>query len=331
MRRMLRMLMLMAALASFLPAAPAGASNAGDGHWVNPISDVCWKCLFPMTLGNIRLASGPQPDTSNPGSPIQICPVGVLYRIGLAIGYWEPMAMTDVTREPGVMVNMGGFKINLGRTGTGSAGQSDRPAAGAFYHVHWYKYPLIWWLNIITSIACLQTGDLDIAYLSEVDPMWNDSTLSMIINPEAALFGNLVAQAACAADATASSAGLPLSPLFWCAGAQGSMYPLTGYTSGEFSPLESSLLVSERMAFKLHREGLVMNSIGADNAVCNQYPSPIMPKERWRYQMVNMYPETGNCHPFGASTQLWGTTHNTPQSKKNFGYLMWRKRNCVFL
>jgi hypothetical protein len=34
--------------------------------------------------------------------------------------------------------------------------------------------------------------------------------------------------------------------------------------------------------------------------------------------------------PFGASTQLWGTTHN-PQSKKNFGYLMWRKRNCVFL
>jgi conjugal transfer pilus assembly protein TraU len=86
----------------------------------------------------------------------------------------------------------------------------------------------------------MQTGDMDIAYLSEVDPMWNDSTLSMIINPEAALFGNLIAQAACAADAAASSAGLPLSPLFWCAGAQGSMYPFTGYTSGEFSPLESS-------------------------------------------------------------------------------------------
>ena len=172
---------------------------------------------------------------------------------------------------------------------------------------------------------------MDIAYLSEVDPLWNDSTLSMLINPEAALFGNLVAQGACAADAAAASAGLPLSPLFWCAGSQGSMYPLTGYTSGEFSPLEASLLVGERMAFKMHREGLVWNSIGADTAVCNQYPSPIIPKERWRYQMVNMYPETNNCHPFGASTQLWGTTHNSPSSKKNFGYLFWRKRNCVFL
>lgn len=73
--------------------------------------------------------------------------------------------MVDVTREPGVMVNMGGFKIDLGRTGTGTAGQSDRPAAGTFYHVHWYKYPLIFWLNIITSLGCLQTGDMDIAYL----------------------------------------------------------------------------------------------------------------------------------------------------------------------
>jgi hypothetical protein len=44
---------------------------------------------------------------------------------------------------------------------------------------------------------------MDIAYLSEVDPLWNDSTLSMLINPEAALFGNLIAQGACAADAAA--------------------------------------------------------------------------------------------------------------------------------
>ncbi|CRL46829.1 hypothetical protein SGGMMB4_05793 (plasmid) [Sodalis glossinidius str. 'morsitans'] len=27
----------------------------------------------------------------------------------------------------------------------------------------------------------------------------------------------------------------------------------------------------------------------------------------------------------------WEIDHNTPVSKKNFGYLLWRKRNCVFL
>lgn len=310
--------------------ASAAVTNAGEGRWVNPISDVCWTCLFPMSLGSIPLAAGPQPDTTNPVSPIQICPYGIFYRIGLAIGYWEPMAMTDVTREPGVMVNMGGFKIDLGKVGTGTAGQSDRPVAGGFYHVHWYKYPLIYWLNIITSEGCMQTGDMDIGYLSEVDPMWGDDTLSMIINPEAALFGNLLAQGACAADAISSSAGYPLSPLFWCAGAQGSMYPLTGTVSSEYSPLEASVQVTERMAFKLHREGLVQNTVGADFAVCYSYPSPIIPKERWRYQMVNMVPDVLSCHAFGASTQIWGSVHNPPTTKKSFGYLIWRKRNCVY-
>jgi conjugal transfer pilus assembly protein TraU len=332
MRKTLKRLLLLLSMLVILTSHSvyAAASNAGDGRWVNPISDVCWKCLFPMSLGSIQLASGPQPDTSNPASPIQICPMGIFYRIGLAIGFWEPVAMADVTREPGVMVNMGGFKIDLGRTGTGAAGQSDRPAAGAFYHVHWYKYPLIFWLNILTTAGCMQTGDMDISYLSEVDPLWNDSTLAMLLNPEAALFNNLIAQAACAADAVSSSAGLPLSPLFWCAGSQGSMYPFTGFTSGEFSPLESSLLVTERMAYKLHREGLIWNSVGADTAVCHEYPSPIIPKERWRYQMVNMYPATSSCYPFGASTQIWGSTHNSPATKKNFGYLLWRKRNCAY-
>ncbi len=89
--------------------------------------------------------------------------------------------------------------------------------------------------------------------------------------------------------------------------------------------------MTERMAFKLHREGLVMETIGADTAVCYEYPSPIIPKSRWRYQMVNMYPEPSDCHPFGTSTQLWGSTHNSPATKKNFGYLLWRKRNCVYL
>ncbi|WP_414057635.1 conjugal transfer pilus assembly protein TraU, partial [Pantoea dispersa] len=256
---MKRFLLILCLLTAGIMAKPvmAATSNAGDGRWVNPISDVCWKCLFPMTLGSIQLASGAHPDTPNPASPIQLCPYGIFYRLGLAIGFWEPLAMTDVTREPGVMVNMGGFKIDLGRTGTGRGGQSDAPTPGSFYHVHWYKYPLIFWLNIITSEGCMQTGDMDIAYLSEVDPLWNDSTLAMILNPEVALFSNLLAQGACAADSIASTAGMPLDPLFWCAGAQGSMYPFTGYTSNEFSPLEASLLVSERMAFKLHREGLV--------------------------------------------------------------------------
>lgn len=91
---------------------------------------------------------------------------------------------------------------------------------------------------------------------------------------------------ACAADAVASLVGKPIDALFWCAGSRGSMYPFNGYVSNEFSPLQTSLLLSERMAFKLHRQGMVMNSIGENTSVCFEYPSPIIPKSRWRYHRL---------------------------------------------
>lgn len=239
--------------------------------------------------------------------------------------------MTDVSRSPGCMVNLGGFSINLGKTGMGTARKDDKQVNGAFYHVHWYKYPLTYWLNIITSAGCLEGGDMDIAYLSEIDPTWVDSSLTTILNPEAILFANPIAQGACAADALASAFHMPLDVLFWCGGSHGSLYPFNGQVSNESSPLQSSVLVSERMAFKLHRQGQIMESIGKDKAVCYEYPSPIIPKERWRYQMVNIYPDSGQCHPLGRSVMRWEAGKNPPNTRKNYGYLMWRKRNCVFL
>jgi conjugal transfer pilus assembly protein TraU len=327
---MIKRLLLLSVLLGFIGSAQAAAPEC-QGKFVNPITDICWQCIFPISIGSIQVSPGIAPDTANPASPIQLCPMGILYRVGLAIGYWEPMALTDVSRAPYCMVNLGGFSLGVANVGTGTAGQSDKDSPGAFYHVHWYKYPLTYWLNIITSVGCLQGGDMDIGYLSELDPMWNDSAISLIISPEAMLFNNVIAQGACAADAIASAFGKPIDALFWCAGSHGSMYPFTGYTSNEFSPLQSSVLLSERMAFKLHRQGMIMNSIGADRAVCFEYPSPIIPKERWRYQMVNMYPDVAQCHPFGRSVMGWEIGHNMPNDRKNFGYLLWRKRNCVFL
>ncbi|WP_436910410.1 conjugal transfer pilus assembly protein TraU [Enterobacter kobei] len=311
----------------------AAADAACEGRFVNPITDICWRCMFPLSLGSTKVTGGDLPDTSNPGSPIQFCPMPppVFQRVGLAIGYWEPMAMTDVARSPGCMVNLGGFTVNLGKMGMGTAKKDDKQVNGAFYHVHWYKYPLTYWLNIITSLGCLQGGDLDIGYLSEIDPTWGDSALTSILNPEAVIFANPIAQGACAADAIASAVNKPLDPLFWCAGSQGSMYPFNGWVSNESSPLQSSVLVSERMAFKLHRQGQILESVGADRAVCFEYPSPIIPKERWRYQMVNMFPDAAQCHPFGRTVMRWEMGHNPPNTKKNYGYLLWRKRNCVFL
>ena len=321
------------AMVCILLFSPLGlAGGQCTGHFVNPITDICWRCLFPLSIGNATIVSGNNPDTKNPSLPLQICPAGTLYRVGLAIGYWEPFAVTDVTRNPYCLVNLGGLQPSIHYGNVKGASESSASGTnGAFYQVHWYKYPLIAWLNIITSLGCLQSGDYDIGYLSELDPTWNDDELSFLTNPEDVLFSNPIAQLSCLTDAIASAKGSAINSLFWCLGAQGPSYPLTGHISAEYSVLQNATLLSERMAFKLHREGLVKDSIGQNGAVCFQSYRPILPKNRYRYALVNPTPDANACHPFGHTVTTWQTGRITPDDKGNYGYLIWRKRNCVFI
>lgn len=318
----------------------AGNKLSCRGHFVNPITDICWHCMFPITIGSVPVVSGGIPDTSNPSSPIQICPAPLPlgFRVGLAIGYWEPDTIVDVTRVPFCMVNMGGISLDPPGDyyGTGGKESVGSGATGAFYHVHWYRYPLMMWLNILTDLGCMESGDFDIGYLSELDPTWNDDESAFLINPESALFGNTVVQLSCAADAIMTSAPnpgkLPPNPMFWCMGAQGGAYPLTGHVFDQSSPLQASVLLVEKMDFKLHREGLIWDSIGVNGGVCHNYPNPILNKTRFRYQMVNQVPDVLSCHPFGQTTLSWEYAHNIPgMNAENWGYLVWKKRNCVFL
>ena len=310
------------------------------GNFVNPITDVCWSCLFPITLGSANLISGGLQDTKNPSSPVCACPSGFTYRFGISIGYWEPIALVDVTRYPFCMVNLGGIQLNLGLNyGLGKAETANPNQNSSFYYVHWYKFPLMYWLNILTDAVCVEKGDFDIAYLTELDPTWRDDELAFILNPEATLFANPMAQMACAADSVASAAGLPLDHLFWCAGSQGIMYPMNGHVQEHVGGVQASTLLAERMTYKMHREGLLWDSTGNvsspfDTALCYQYPSAIIPKSRYRYQMVNPLPATtepNGCQPFGRTTAIWGAWREFPYKGEDIGYLIWRKRNCCAL
>ena len=308
------------------------AINACSGHFINPITDICWRCLFPLSLGSAHLVSGDNPDTPNPTSPMQVCTKGSVTRVGLAIGYWEPFAAVDVTQSPYCLVNLGGVKLNIGIGDVNGAVETPASGtSGAFYQVHWYKYPLMAWLNILTSSACLQGGDYDVGYLSELDPAWGDDALNFLINPEAALFANPIAQSACVADAVASFKGHGIDRLFWCMGAQGSSYPLTGHVSYEYAFLQNTTLMAERLAYKLHRVGLIQDSSGENGAVCSEHYQVILPKSRYRYELVNPHADANSCHAFGHSVTTWQSGKVRPDDKANAGFIIWRKRNCVFL
>jgi conjugal transfer pilus assembly protein TraU len=79
-----------------------------------------------------------------------------------------------------------------------------------------------------TDFACLESSGFDLGYITELDPLWGDDETGFILNPEAALFGNPIAQAACVADCGLASAGFSNDAFFWCNGCQGSLYPFTG-------------------------------------------------------------------------------------------------------
>lgn len=305
-----------------------------NGSFINPITDVCWSCLFPMSIGSMEPFKGDVPDSENPSSPICSCvaPPPVYRRYGISVGYWEPIALVDVTRHPGCMVNLGGIELPLGsETSAGYNETANSSRNSSFYYVHWYIYPLIYWLSILTDFACLDKADFDVAYLTELDPTWDDDEMALFINPEVILFSNPIAQLACAADAISALAGLPIDTLFWCAGSHGSMYPLDGHVQEHVGGVAASTLLAERMTYKMHREGLLWDSIGKNGeSLCRQHPAPIIPKSRYRYQMVNPLPTTGSkgCFPFGRTTAIWGAGKEFPYKGEDFGYLIWRKRNC---
>ena len=160
-----------------------------------------------ITLGGTTLANlDGQEDIANPSSPV--CSCGVNPVIGLSIGFWEPARHVEVVRKPFCLASLGGIDLDPGIPAPAAA-RFTRPEGdgdgGSFYQAHFYVNPVLYWLEVVTDFPCLERGSFDLAYLTEVDPLWNDDELTLILNPEAVLFANPVAVAACAADCVAAA------------------------------------------------------------------------------------------------------------------------------
>ena len=198
--------------------------------------------------------------------------------------------------------------------------------------MHWYVNPILAYLEVLLDFPCLEKGSLDLAYLTEVDPLWADDELTAILNPDAVLFANPAAKAACAADCVAATTGLPIPNLFWCAGCQGSIYPMDGHVTTHIGAVQASTLLTQRMAAKMHRQLLTWSGAGPAG-MCGYYMQPIMDKTQYKMQMVYPIPNTQKddgqcCQPFGRTTTVWGAGKEFPVEGEDFAYQIFRKRNC---
>ena len=301
-----------------------------EGKFANPITDICWSCIFPLTIGGNNLVNVGQEDTPNPGGMLCNCQA----KIGIKVGFWEPVRQVDIVRKPFCLTALGGINLDPGFKAP-EAGRRRGDQSGvteSFYQAHWYVNPILYWLEVLLDNGCLDKSPFDIAYLTELDPLWVDDELTYVINPDVSLFANLPSQAACAADCVTASVGFARPELFWCAGCQGTMYPLNGHVQQHIGGVQASSLLMQRLTAKMHRQGLIWSASGSDG-MCGYYPRLQMDKSDYKYHMLYPVPQTQKmngrcCQPYGRTTTLWGAGKEFPYKGEDFSYMIFRKRNC---
>ena len=325
-----------------LQVKQAEASVSCRGRFVNPISDICWRCLLPISIGSASFGKGVVPskrDIPNPNSPLCACSKGniIVPVPGISLGFWEPARMVDVTRTPYCMVGLGGIQMgadNIRKTGTYNRSYGERTAHNSFYHLHYYVYPLIYWLELITDLVCLEQSTFDVAYLSELDPSWGDEKLQTLLNPESFLFGNPLAQAACVIDCAAATLDMPRDELFWCSGCSGNIYPFGGANADHVGGVQNSALLTSRILAKMHRIGLAKSTSTTDASIngdiCRKQIAPKIKKSQYKLQMV--YPASSSgalgCWPIGFADMVYSPFREYPLDGQDWSYVIWRKRNC---
>jgi conjugal transfer pilus assembly protein TraU len=315
----------------------AGQAQARDPRCPNAevfsaklITDVCWGCLFPVKIAGLYLFGSNKPSRAS-NAWFCTCKDNLgMPKFGIAVGMWEPARIIEAVHSPRCSPTLGGIHLPVGsRRLMGTAGgREDDASDGAFFNYHWFAFPLLIILDLIWEDRCNADGfvDIDLLYLSELDPTWNNSELAFFTNPEAAAFANPVAQAACLVDGVAATAGTPRDELFWCAGTWGFLYPFTGKQPDGSRVRESSLTVARSLA-ALHRRGLARRTMG-DDAMCRSPLDLFIPKTQYKISMFYPLPETQRGHAIGESPFRWGQWRSIPAIGESHVYMLWRWNDC---
>ncbi|MBI5642609.1 MAG: TraU family protein [Deltaproteobacteria bacterium] len=290
---------------------------------------VNWSSIYPISIAGVEIADSTDEVTTTDiiSSPICVCEADppLYIQIGLSVGFWEPARLIETVKDPGCFPSMG---IEFNVTSGGGLGGTNSSAASTGSHftsaqAHYFIYPIWSMLGMLTDWVCAESSGFDVAYMTEFDPLWQDDTLSLIINPESVLFGNPATQAACIADSIASAAGQSLSPLFWCMGSWGSAYPLTGHI-GSSLYTEANAAIAARMLYKLAREMLVCDT---NIDICSCKSTPIWVKHNYKMH-VAVPVKDFSAHPIGRSGLLWSSAKNPPVEGDNFVWTLYRRRSC---
>lgn len=357
------------------PSASAALADTCHGAFPNLFSDICWDCAMPIKLfGGVTINAGQQEDYDSGGIP-NLCQCSVpgnpIPKSGFHTSFWEFARQIDVTRTPYCFVSLGfsmDMGINSNEAGARTTMSVDKQNQNTWFrHAHWYINPVMGLMQIILDSKCLEPKGFDIGYMSEIDPTHVDEEMERILNPDSYLFGNIVAQLACSADCVAATVSWPLNTLYWCAGCNGTVFPMTGFLPSSYDGVQASSLLTQKVTAKMHRM-LTQWSASGPGGMCGYFPEINMDKRQYKYSMIypsaqssgdtGSYPNGGQalnlattnsaasnayaqqaqqaqssqfmrcCQPYGRTTVIWGAGREIPVTGEDFAYAIFRKRDC---
>ncbi|RMG70863.1 MAG: conjugal transfer protein TraU, partial [Nitrospirae bacterium] len=264
----------------------------------------------------------------SPTSPICFCPTPIgIPRPGLLISFYEPSNYIETVKDPFCFPSLG-FALPNPWSGflSGSSKETiDKEGVmRTFAQAHWFRFPVWHMLNLLIDWGCVEQTDYDLLHITEVDPLWNDDMLALIISPEALLYANAITQTACTADSTAvNTTGQPNDALSWCMGSWGSTYPMTGHMdSGDY--IQANAGIAARLLYRMARLGNI-----CDPAVweCACTPTPFWIKSHYKIHVAKPVRDI-TCRKIGTSGITWSDMKNPPYHGDNFMWMIFRERKC---
>lgn len=333
--------------------------------FTNIFDQVCWSCF----LNDLNMFGvGRKPDGAASSAPMCSCPddLGVP-EIGWPLGFWSPTRVYEQVTTPWCSPGLGGIRLQNTYTGLGYVTKQKETSGQttAFFQSHSYSFPLMQMMELLILPSCT-TGyyDFDLLGITEINPMWNNDLLALILSPSAILFSSPLARIWCAEDCVSSTLNDQKETSYGCAGCDGHLYPLTGNVNPAPDQVAASSLIMQRNLAISHRAGTEVKTIGSE-ARCEPEYAPFIPRSQ--YKMSMMYPvpqasETGVlgfestsdmdsgsfqdvlagqsgdmdrfnecCQPMGMSTSRWCTPvggRTRPGKDSAYLYLLWQYRDC---
>ncbi|PKN69023.1 MAG: hypothetical protein CVU54_11980 [Deltaproteobacteria bacterium HGW-Deltaproteobacteria-12] len=321
----------------FMHPVSADAICPEDSALEDLISSICWECIFPIYIAGVEIDAGSHVNdiTESEAEMECMCPTEEppYVREGITISYWPVSYYVELVKDPycfpsyGLDMSTDDESSNLRSLMKGGGGEigNGNPETSTFMQAHFWYFYLMGMMDEELDTMCQEMTSTDLVGLSEIDPLWQDDELAAIIQLEAYLYANYAAQLTCIADAVSANIGYSISPLHWCVGSSGSLYPLTGHVNND-DLLQAYELVVGRSVFRMHRQAAI-----CDGACwyCQCMYTPIWIKHHYRDQVA--WPvNAGFCHAFGTTDIIWGPGKNPPDVRKmdNLIFLLYRKRTC---